>query len=105
MPLENRGWLDQHQRGAPPPPVPAEPDPEHAVGRPEQRPGPLPLKHGELVTKNCVLSRQRDAGSSHATEGPEDASSSPPLPCLHLKSYSARVLIFQKGAFDALSFT
>lgn len=33
---------------------------------------PLSLKHGELVTKNCVLSRGRNAGASHATKGPED---------------------------------
>ena len=52
--------------------MPAEADPERAVGRPEQRPGPLPLKYGDLVTENGVLSRQKDAGLSHATEGPKD---------------------------------
>ena len=69
------GWMSapyQHQRVAPPIPVPAEPDPEHAVGWPERRPGTIPLKNGELVAKKGGLSRQRDAGSSHATEGPED---------------------------------
>ena len=31
-----------------------------------------PLKHGEFESKNGVLSRRGGAGSSHATEGPED---------------------------------
>lgn len=35
-------------------------------------PGPLPLKPGELVLKNCLFSRQLDAGWCHPTEGPED---------------------------------
>ena len=52
--------------------MPAEPDPEHSVSGPEQWPGLLPLKYGELVTEYCNLSRQRDAGLSHTTEGPED---------------------------------
>jgi hypothetical protein len=72
VPPEDRCWLNQNQCGAPPPPVPAEPNPEHSVSGPEPWPGTLPLKYGELVTENCNLSRQRDAGSSHTTEGPED---------------------------------
>lgn len=72
MPIQDRRWLDQHQRLAPPTPVPAEPDPEDSVGRSEERPGPSSLKHGELLSEDGVLSRQRDAGSSHPTEGPKD---------------------------------
>ena len=50
----------------------AEPDPEHSVGRAEQRPGPLTVEYGKLVTEDGVLSRQGGAGTSHASEGPED---------------------------------
>ena len=35
--------------------------------------------------------------SEPRTNAPLSPSSSPPLPCLHLKSYSSRVLIFPKG--------
>ncbi len=56
-------------------PVSAEPNPEHSICRSEKRSGASSLKHGELMTEDGVLSRQRDAGSSHATggsEGPEE---------------------------------
>ncbi len=72
VPPEDRRWLDQRQRVAPPIPVPAEPDPEHTVCRSQQRPGPSSLKHGELMTEDGVLSRQKDAGSSRAIEGVDD---------------------------------
>ncbi len=72
MPIQDRRWLNQHQRLPPPTPVAAQPDLEHSVSRLEQRPGPSSLKHGELMTEDGVLNRQRDAGSSHSTEGPKD---------------------------------
>ena len=72
VPFQDRGWLDQHQCLAPTTPVSAEPDPEHSVGWPEHRSGPPSLKHGELMTEDGVLSRQREAGSSHPKEGPKD---------------------------------
>jgi len=72
VPPEDRGWLDQHQRIAPPIPVPAEPDPEDSICRSEERPGPFQLKHGELVTEDGVLSRQGCARSSYAGKDPED---------------------------------
>ena len=53
-------------------PVSAQPDPEDSVGRSKQRPGPLTVKYPKLVTEDGVLSRQGGAGSSDASEGPED---------------------------------
>ncbi len=37
-----------------------------------RNPGASSLKHGELMPENGILSRQQEAGSSHATEGPKD---------------------------------
>ena len=71
VPPEDRGWLDQHECLAPPIPVPAEPNPEHSICWPEKRPGASSLKHGELMTEDGIISRQREAGSSHPTEGPK----------------------------------
>jgi len=72
VPLEDRCRRDQHQCGAPPIQVPTEPDPEHSVCRSKQRPGPLPLKHRELVTEDGVFSRQGCVGPSQTREGAED---------------------------------
>jgi len=52
--------------------MPTEPDPEQSISRPEARPGPLPLKHRELVAEDGVLSRQGGMGASHASEGAEN---------------------------------
>ncbi len=44
-----------------------------AVDRPVgATPGPSSLKHGQLMTEDGALSRQRGTGSSHAIEGPKD---------------------------------
>jgi hypothetical protein len=52
--------------------MPAEPDPEQSVSGPEERPGSLPLKHSDLVTKEGVLSCQGGPGSNHTSEGASD---------------------------------
>ena len=52
--------------------VSAEPDPEHSVSGPEERPGSLPLKHSNLVTKDGVLGGQGGPGSNHTSEGASD---------------------------------
>ncbi len=72
VPPKDRSRLDKHQCLAPPAPVPGEPDPKHSVGRSEPRSAPLTVKYGELMTEDGVLSRQRDAGSSHASERMDD---------------------------------
>ena len=72
VPPEDRCRLNQHQGGAPPTPVPAEPYSEQPVSGPEERPGSLPLKHRELVTEDSVLRRQGGVRPSQPSEGAED---------------------------------
>ncbi len=64
--------LDQYQGGVPPTPVPAEPDPEHSVSGPEERPGSLPLEDSALVTKKGVLSCQGGPESNRTSECASD---------------------------------